>query len=336
MNTTAQTAVSQLETLDRAAAIKPFTEKLKEINACPLQSNAHIGTMQINTGKICNLSCKHCHVEAGPQRTESMSRETMSQCLRVMTDHQIQTLDITGGAPELNPNHAWLIAEATRLNRHVITRCNLTVLDHEEREPLMEFYAAHQVEVVSSLPYYTPKDADRMRGDGVFQSSVRVLKKLNDLGYGRDGSDLRLNLVYNPGGAFLPPAQQGIEADFRRNLLNHDGITFNRLFAIGNFPVGRFLAFLQKSGNLQRYMEKLASAFNPVTVGNIMCRDQISVSWDGYLYDCDFNQMLGLSCKAVHIADCSAGDLNGRPIAVHNHCYACTAGSGSSCGGAVV
>lgn len=336
MDTKKNTPVSQLETLNNVTGIKSFTEKLKEINVYPLKSNGHINTMQMNTGKICNLSCKHCHVEAGPQRTESMSQDIMAQCLQVMIDHQIKTLDITGGAPELNPNNQWLIQEATKLNRHVLTRCNLTVLDNEKYAQIPEFYAEQKVEVVASLPYYAQKDADRIRGDGVFQSSIKILKKLNDLGYGREGSDLKLNLVYNPGGAFLPPAQQGIEADFRRNLLNQYGVTFNSLFAIGNFPVGRFLTFLQKSENFQRYMEKLASAFNPATVNNVMCRDQISVSWDGYLFDCDFNQMLGLSCMPKHISNCSADDLNEREIAGHNHCYACTAGSGSSCGGAVV
>lgn len=336
MDMTTAATVSQLDTLDSVASIKPFAEKLKEIDAYPLKSQTHINTMQMNTGKVCNLSCKHCHVEAGPQRTESMSQDTMAKCLQVMADHQIMNLDITGGAPELNPHHPWLIEEAIKLKRHVITRCNLTVLDNEEYAWLSELYARHKVEVVSSLPYYTQKDADRMRGNGVFQSSIKILKKLNDLGYGQEGSGLALNLVYNPGGAFLPPAQQGIEADYRRHLLNQYGITFNSLFAIGNFPVGRFLTFLQKSGNFQAYMQKLAAAFNPTTVSNVMCRDQISVSWDGHLYDCDFNQMLELRCKSRHISDCSADDLKEREIAVHNHCYACTAGSGSSCGGAVV
>ncbi|HHV65445.1 MAG TPA: radical SAM/Cys-rich domain protein [Peptococcaceae bacterium] len=335
MNVNVTSPFSQLDTLE-SVGIKTFVEKLKEIQAFPLKSGDHINIMQINIGKVCNLSCKHCHVEAGPQRTEIMSQEIMAQCLQVMNDHQIKTLDITGGAPELNPNHQWLIRQATEINRHVITRCNLTVLNDKNYAHLPEFYAEHKVEVVASLPYYTQKNTDRMRGDGVFQSSIEVLKQLNKLGYGREGSDLKLNLVYNPGGAFLPPAQQGIEADFRRNLLDQYGITFNSLYAIGNFPVGRFLTFLQKSGNLQPYMEKLVAAFNPETVSGVMCRDQISVSWDGYLFDCDFNQMLNLSCKPKHISDCKAEDLNGREIAVHNHCYACTAGSGSSCGGAVV
>jgi len=313
-----------------------FTEKLEESGVHSLKSKETIQTMQMNVGKICNLSCKHCHVEAGPQRTESMSQAIMAQGLQVMADHGIKTLDITGGAPELNPNFPWLIQKATKLNLQVMTRTNLTVLDDEKYGWIPEFYAEHQVEVVSSLPYYTEKDADRMRGNGVFQSSIKMLKALNTLGYGQEGSSLKLNLVYNPGGAFLPAAQQGIEADYRRVLLNQYGITFNNLFVIGNFPVGRFLTFLRNSGNLQRYMEQLAGAFNPSTVQNVMCRDMISLSWDGYLFDCDFNQMLGLPDSPKHISACRKEDLCVREITVHNHCYACTAGSGSSCGGTVV
>jgi len=336
LNPAAQSSDSQLEVLNNIKNIKPFAEKLKEINSCPLKSKNAIQTMQMNIGKICNLSCKHCHVEAGPQRTESMSREIMAQCLQVMADNEIKTLDITGGAPELNPHFPWLIQEAVKLKRRVMIRTNLTVLDDEKYRQMPEFYAEHQVEVISSLPYYTEKDADRVRGNGVFQSSIKVLKRLNEVGYGREGGTLKLNLVYNPGGAFLPAAQQGIEADYRRVLRDQYDITFNQLFAIGNFPVGRFLTFLRNSGNLQRYMEQLASAFNPATVPNVMCRDQVSVSWDGFVFDCDFNQMLGISCIDKPISQCGAADLNNREIAVHNHCYACTAGSGSSCGGAVV
>lgn len=336
MNAAGQNSISQLECLDSVKGIQPFAEKLQEINAYPLKSKNAIQTMQMNIGKVCNLSCKHCHVEAGPARTETMSREIMAQGLQMMADNQIRTLDITGGAPELNPHFQWLIQEADKLNCHVMTRSNLTVLDKEKYRRMPAFYAEHKVEVVSSLPYYTEKDADRMRGSGVFQSSVKILKRLNEVGYGREGGNLKLNLVYNPGGAFLPAAQQGIEADYRRVLLNQYGITFNNLFVIGNFPVGRFLAFLRNSGNLQRYMEQLASSFNPATVQNVMCRDMISVSWDGYLFDCDFNQMLDLSRTAKHISRCGVADFNDREIAGHNHCYACTAGSGSSCGGAVV
>ncbi|SHN57981.1 arsenosugar biosynthesis radical SAM (seleno)protein ArsS [Desulfitobacterium chlororespirans] len=335
LQVTAPNSDSQLESLN-SLKIKSFTERLEEAGVLPLKSKETIQTMQMNVGKICNLSCKHCHVEAGPLRTESMSQAVMAQGLQVMADHGIKTLDITGGAPELNPNFPWLIQEAKKLNRQVMTRTNLTVLDDEKYGWMPEFYAEHQVEVVSSLPYYTEKDADRMRGNGVFQSSIKLLKKLNELGYGREGSSLKLNLVYNPGGAFLPAAQQGIEADYRRVLLDQHGITFDSLFAIGNFPVGRFLTFLRNSGNLQRYMEQLAGAFNPSTVQNVMCRDMVSLSWDGYLYDCDFNQMLGLPDSPQHISTCRKEDLCQREIAVHNHCYACTAGSGSSCGGSVV
>ncbi|NLI92522.1 MAG: DUF3641 domain-containing protein [Peptococcaceae bacterium] len=260
------------------------------LTAYPLKSNRTMETMQINIGKICNLSCKHCHVEAGPNRTESMTQNTMAQCLQVMADYDIKTLDITGGAPELNPNFMWLIQEAAHLRRHVMLRTNLTLLDKPGYNHLPEFFARNRVELVSSLPYYSSKDADRQRGNGVFQNSIDVLRGLNDLGYGQEKSGLKLHLAYNPGGAFLPAPQQAIEADYRRVL----------------------------------------------TLSNPMCRNQISVSWDGYLYDCDFNQMLGLPFSPRSISKLCLADFQERQICVNNHCYACTAGSGSSCGGTVV
>lgn len=325
----------QLLCLESLNTIQPFAEKIKEVNAYPLISCPTIETMQINTGKICNLGCKHCHVEAGPQRTESMQKETMAACLQVMTDNDIKVLDITGGAPELNPNLCWLIREAAQMKRHIMLRTNLTLLNQPEYVHLPEFFATHQVELVSSLPYYSEKDADRQRGSGVFQKSIQMLAALNKLGYGKENSPLKLDLVYNPGGAFLPAAQQSLEADYRRVLLDQHEISFHKLFAIANFPVGRFLTFLQTSGNLQQYMERLANTFNVSTLNSLMCRNQISVSWDGYVHDCDFNQMLGLTCNARHISEFSLAEFKEREIRINNHCYACTAGSGSSCGGAV-
>lgn len=324
----------QLRTLEGVNGIQPFIEKLKETEFYPLTSGP-INTLQVNVGKVCNLSCRHCHVEAGPHRTESMSRETLCHCLRVLAETSIPTLDVTGGAPELNPHLTWFIHEAAKLVKQVMVRTNLTVLGMEECAPLVDFYARHNVEIVSSLPYYREKDVDRQRGAGVFHSSFEVLQRLNLAGYGQEGSPLQLNLVYNPGGAFLPPNQHDIEADFKRELFNRYGIQFNHLYTITNVPVGRFLKFLQESGNLERYMTRLVSTFNPSAAGRVMCREMISVGWDGRLYDCDFNQMLGLTCQPDNIREFDLSKLQERKILLHNHCYACTAGAGSSCGGTI-
>lgn len=324
----------QIQCLAAIENVQPFINKLQEIEAYPLISS-QMKTMQINLGKLCNQRCKHCHVDAGPHRKESMNRETMAECLRVVAENKIENLDITGGAPEMNPNLPWLITEASQLGCHIIVRSNLTVLDIEEYTYLPEFFAEHKVEVVSSLPYYSEKDTDRQRGQGVFLTSIKILKRMNELGYGLEDSGLQLNLVYNPGGAFLPPSQSAIEDDFRKALLSKYGIHFNKLFTITNVPVGRFLSFLHESGNLNRYMERLSNCFNPATVNGVMCRNQISVGWDGQVYDCDFNQMLGLVCTPGHIKDITPGALREREIMLHNHCYACTAGAGSSCGGEV-
>lgn len=329
-------AVSQLQCLEGIEAVKPFTERIEEAGLCPFQSNQTVKTLQINVGKVCNLRCKHCHVEAGPDRTESMTRKTMSSCLQALADNQIPTLDITGGSPELNPGLPWLIAEAGKLGCHVMVRTNLAVLRSEPYARLPEFYAEQAVEVVASLPYYSEKDVDRQRGAGVFQDSIAVLSRLNELGYGRPGGRLVLNLVYNPNGAFLPPSQPAIEAEYRRALRDRYGILFNQAFTITNVPAGRFLTFLTVSGNLQGYMQRLAGAFNPAAASRVMCRDQVSVGWDGRLYDCDFNQMLGLICSPGHIESFGLDGLKERRIRLGNHCYSCTAGAGSSCGGATV
>ena len=327
---------TQLTDLENVDSIPFFAEKLRDIGAYPLMSNKKLQTLQMNICRVCNLSCKHCHVEAGPHRTEVMSREIMERGLALMADCGITDLDITGGCPELNPDFEWLIEQSTKQGLKVMVRTNLTILDDEKYKHLPEFFAKHKLDVSCSLPYYTAGNTDKARGSGVFNTSIEVIKKLNALGYGRDNSGLTLNLVYNPGGAFMPAIQQRIEADYRDALLSQFGVTFTQLFTIGNFPVGRFLSFLKQSGNLTQYMEKLDALFNSETVSGVMCRNQISLSWDGYIYDCDFNQMLGLCDEPKHISNATKDDVMGREITVHNHCYVCTAGSGSSCGGAVV
>jgi radical SAM/Cys-rich protein len=296
-----------------------------------------IDALQINVGKLCNQACKHCHVDASPARTEMMTAATAEACLRVLREFQIPTLDITGGAPELNPNFRRLVAEARKTNAKVMARHNLTVMFEEGQTDLPEFFAANRVEVVSSLPYFLETQTDAQRGAGVFEKSVEALKKLNAVGYARE-ENLILNLVYNPVGAFLPPAQEAIERDFRRELETRYGIRFNNLFTITNMPIARFLDWLRRSRNEESYMTKLVNAFNPATVPGLMCRNLISVDWRGNLYDCDFNQMLELAIDAdapQTIFDFDLEKLRTRKIATANHCFGCTAGSGSSCGGAV-
>ncbi|MBU3209723.1 arsenosugar biosynthesis radical SAM protein ArsS [Clostridium algidicarnis] len=289
--------------------------------------------MQINVGKLCNLSCKHCHVSAGPNRKEIMSLSTMKDCLQVFKENNFTILDITGGAPEMNPNFKWLVKEACNLDAKVIIRTNLVILAKEGYTDLPEFYAKNKVEVVSSLPYYTEKNTDKQRGDGIFNTSISMLQKLNSLGYGMK-DDLILNLVYNPCGAFLPPPQTAMENEYKKNLKNKYNIDFNNLFTITNNPVGRFLSFLEKSNNTKTYMERLYNSFNTSTLRSMMCRNQLSVSWDGQLYDCDFNQALDLKVNGISsIEDLKGKKIDKRKIKFKNHCYACTAGSGSSCGG---
>lgn len=289
--------------------------------------------MQINIGRLCNLSCKHCHVSAGPNRKEIMSLSTMKDCLQVFKENNFTILDITGGAPEMNPNFKWLVKEACNLNAKVIVRTNLVILAKEGYTDLPEFYAKNKVEVVSSLPYYTEKNTDKQRGDGIFNTSISMLQKLNSLGYGMK-DDLILNLVYNPSGAFLPPPQLAMENEYKKNLKDKYNIDFNNLFTITNNPVGRFLSFLEKSNNTKGYMERLYNSFNTSTLKSMMCRNQLSISWDGQLYDCDFNQALDLKVNGISsIEDLKGKKIDKRQIKFKNHCYACTAGSGSSCGG---
>ncbi|GAA4342526.1 arsenosugar biosynthesis radical SAM (seleno)protein ArsS [Flaviaesturariibacter amylovorans] len=319
-------------------ALVPFQQKLEESALYPLKPTG-VSIFQVNVGKMCNQVCKHCHVDAGPDRTEIMTRDTMEQCLAALRAHPgLTTVDLTGGAPEMNPHFRWFVTEIRKLGRHVLVRCNLTIIRANKKyHDLPQFYREHGVEVVSSLPFYTADRTDRQRGDGVFADSIAALQQLNEAGYGKDGTGLVLNLVYNPAGAFMPPPQAALEKEYKQALLERYGIVFNNLFAITNLPISRFLDFLLQSGNYEKYMEKLVNAYNPVAAANVMCRNTISIGWDGYLYDCDFNQMLDLKVDGAvkHIAQFDTAVLNGRDIVINQHCYGCTAGSGSSCGGAV-
>ena len=323
----------QLEVLNRDR-MPTFREKLENIGLYPLKPTK-IDIFQMNLGKMCNQTCKHCHVDAGPDRKEIMTRETMEMCLDILARHDIGTVDVTGGAPEMNPHFRWFIDEVHKLGKHVIDRCNLTiVVANKKYYDLPTFFAERNVQVVSSMPHYTPGKTDRQRGDGVFDQSIHALKMLNDVGYGKEESGLQLDLVYNPSGAFLPSDQKTMEADFKKRLYEDFGIEFNNLIAITNLPISRFLEYLLVSGNYEEYMEKLIGAFNPAAATGVMCRNTLSIGWDGKIYDCDFNQMLDIESREVqHIKDFDLGRLESREICVDQHCYGCTAGAGSSCGG---
>jgi Predicted Fe-S oxidoreductases len=300
---------------------------------------SQIETLQVNVGKLCNQACKHCHVDASPARTEIMTRETAAQVIKALGQFRIPTLDITGGAPELNPSFRYLVREARSLKAHVMVRHNLTVMFEAGQSDLPEFFREHQVEVVSSLPYFLQEQTDAQRGHGVFEKSIAALERLNAVGYGIEGSGLTLNLVYNPVGAFLPPSQGSIESDFKRELAARHNVAFNHLYTITNMPIKRFLDYLRRSGNEERYMRKLVEAFNPQAVEGLMCRNMLSVDWTGRLYDCDFNQMLELGVSSElpqTISDFDTEKFIGRRIMTDSHCFGCTAGAGSSCGGAVV
>jgi len=313
-----------------------FDEKLQANNLELI--SAKVDTLQVNVGKLCNQACKHCHVDASPTRTEIMSRPVIEACLNALRKYKIPTLDITGGAPELIPDFRYFVTEARKIGAKIIVRHNLTVMFEPNQTDLPEFFAENRVEVISSLPYFLQQQTDAQRGAGVFDKSVEAIKRLNVVGYGVEGSGLILNLVYNPVGAFLPPAQSQIETDFRRELKTRYNLFFNNLFTITNVPVARFLDYLRRSGNEEKYMRKLVGAFNPATVENLMCRNLISIDWTGKLYDCDFNQMLELSVSGDlprTIFDFDLKQFANRRIATANHCFGCTAGSGSSCGGAV-
>ena len=310
----------------------PFSDRVDEDNRW---SNSKLETLQINIGLKCNLSCKHCHVEAGPGRIESMSQEVMQACLDLLDWYGFKSLDITGGAPEMNPHLAWLLGEASRRSVSVMVRSNLVILGLPEYAHFAELYQQHGVQVVASLPHYVQKNSEAQRGVGTYDTSIKILQKLNSLGYG--GSDaLVLNLVYNPGGAFLPSSQDQLEREYRKRLRDQFGIEFNNLFAITNNPLGRFAEALAAKGTLQAYVDKLVGAFNPETLPTMMCRNQLSVDYEGRCYDCDFNQAAGAPCldgRTVFDYHANTLDLK-RKINFGNHCYACCAGSGSSCGGA--
>ncbi|MEO0972091.1 MAG: arsenosugar biosynthesis radical SAM (seleno)protein ArsS [Pseudomonadota bacterium] len=306
----------------------------------PALRRGELDTLQINVGYLCNQSCTHCHVNAGPTRKEQMSADTASVIVEFMRESSVRTLDITGGAPELNGQFTRLVEAARTLGLEVIDRCNLTVLNEPGYEHLGAFLADHQVRVVASLPCYLEDNVDYQRGKGVFASSIEALRKLNALGYGRDGSELTLDLVYNPRGPVLPPPQQALQADYTRELRNRYGIEFNSLLTLANLPVGRFGSVLQSKGQFHSYLSLLKQAHRDENLAAVMCRSLISVDWQGYVYDCDFNQMLDLPLGAEgeprkHLSQLIGVTLSGRQIRVRDHCYGCTAGQGSSCGGAL-
>lgn len=312
---------------------------LKPSSFPPLR-RAQLQTLQVNLGFRCNLSCVHCHVNAGPKRTEEMAWETVEEVLACLRKHRLQTLDLTGGAPELNPHFRYLVEQAGSLGVHVIDRSNLTIMEEEGQEDLAEFLAGHRVEVIASLPCYLEENVDSQRGKGSYAASIAALRRLNALGYGLPDSGLALNLVYNPLGPSLPPPQESLQADYKRQLAERFGVTFNQLFTITNMPIQRFGSYLQTKGEFQNYLQLLREAHQPANLQAVMCRHLISVDWRGYLYDCDFNQMLDMpmvnaESRRPHLRDLLFDELEGLPIQVAEHCYGCTAGQGSSCGGAL-
>ena len=305
----------------------------------PAIKRAGLKTVQVNVGYRCNQSCLHCHVNAGPKRKEAMSRETVDLVLTYLRQSGAETLDITGGAPELNENFRYLVTEARNLGVHVMDRCNLTILSEPGQEDTADFLAEQQIEVIASLPCYLKENVDGQRGKDVFDSSISGIRKLNALGYARKNSGLLLNLVYNPTGAYLPPSQSQLESDYKRELAKHD-VTFNNLFTITNMPIARFGSTLISKNQFDDYMQLLKQSHQDCNLGNVMCRSTVSIDWQGYVYDCDFNQMLGIPMPIAHksrphLRDLMTINLEGNPIATADHCYGCTAGQGSSCGGAL-
>jgi radical SAM/Cys-rich protein len=305
----------------------------------PALRRSELHTLQLNLGYTCNQNCKHCHVNAGPARTEQMSLQTIQQVLAFASEHGIKTLDLTGGAPEMNPHFRYLVTQAHNAGMHIIDRCNLTILSEPGYDDLAEFLAQHRVEVVASLPCYTEDNVDQQRGKGVFAGSIRGLQQLNALGYGKTDSGLVLNLMYNPLGAFLPPAQATLQADYQHKLKQDFDIEFNQLLTLTNMPIMRFGSTLMSKGGFDDYMQLLKSAHSDNNLSSVMCRNLISIDWLGYVYDCDFNQMLDMPSQLeqqdrAHITDITLEVLQRSPIRVADHCYGCTAGAGSSCGGA--
>jgi len=307
----------------------------------PLITRSTLETLQVNLGYRCNQQCFHCHVNANPKRKEMMSEETINDVIRFLQNNPIQALDLTGGAPELNSHFKTLVASAVAMGVQVMDRCNLTILTEPGQEGLAEFLAQNKVEINASLPCYVEENVDGQRGDGVFQKSIQALLQLNKLGYGRQDSGLTLNLIYNPTGPYLPPSQQQLEQDYKKELAQRFGIQFNQLFTITNMPIKRFGSQLVSNGTFDDYMNLLKGAYQEDNLQTVMCRSLLSVDWQGYLYDCDFNQMLDLPLSygtkpRTHLNDINAQKLKGLPIVVADHCYGCTAGQGSSCGGALL
>ncbi|OIQ27343.1 MAG: radical SAM protein [Bacteroidetes bacterium MedPE-SWsnd-G2] len=341
-NNTLANANRQLEILSNGifsnGELPTFKSKISETNQYPLKAKT-LEILQINLGYMCNQVCEHCHVDAGPDRKEIMTKETMLQCLEVIKTTKAHTLDLTGGAPEMNPNFRWFVEEASKAGiKDFIVRSNLTIIRaNKTYYDLPHFFKTHNIHVISSMPHWTKGKTDKQRGDGVFDKSIKALQSLNDVGYGMPGSDLKLDLVYNPSGAFLPANQSAMEKDFKKALIEDFGIQFHNLFAITNLPISRFLDYLIASENYEDYMYALVEAYNPNAVANVMCTNTISVSWDGYLFDCDFNQMLSLPVNSPikHISNYNESLINNREIVISQHCYGCTAGAGSSCQGTV-
>lgn len=326
----------QLSILKNISACVPFHERIRDTLYEDLSAQ-RIEILQINVGRRCNLSCRHCHVEAGPSRTEMISKEILEKCLEIAAAEEITTIDVTGGSPEMCTHLEWFLKEAAGLNKRLIVRSNLAILLEPEYARFIELYAANRVEVVTSLPNYQPERTDRQRGDGVFDKVIAAMKLLNARGYGREGSGLVLDIVHNPVGTYLPGDQSSLETEYKKRLSDEYGVYFNTLFCITNIPVGRYLEYLIRSDNLEDYMADLCGAYNPAAAANVMCRTTLSVGWDGTLYDCDFNQMLDLPVNHGAPYDIFSFDINSlknRTIVTGNHCYGCTAGSGSSCQGA--
>jgi radical SAM/Cys-rich protein len=316
------------------------TLHLLEKSTFPAIARRATETLQVNLGYKCNQTCQHCHVNAGPNRTEMMSADTLRVVVAYLKTHQVKVLDLTGGAPELNPHFRQLVIDARALGVKVTDRCNLTILSEPGHEDLAEFLAANQVDIVASMPCYSEENVDKQRGNGVFQRSIAGLQQLNSLGYGKPGTGLSLNLVYNPLGPSLPPAQEQLEATYKTRLFNDFGIVFNQLFTLANMPIQRFGSMLISKGQFNDYMKLLIGAHREENLDAVMCRSLVSVDWQGYAYDCDFNQMLGLPLRVdgrprTHLSDLVGFDLDGNAIVVREHCYGCTAGQGSSCGGAL-
>lgn len=331
------TPEKQIELID-SYQLNRFEDRLRDQGLYPLMIT-ELEIFQVNLGKMCNQVCTHCHVDAGPDRKEIMTKETMELCLKAIDQSGCHTVDLTGGAPEMNPNFEWFVEEIVKLGKKVLVRCNLTIIvSNKKYHHLPEFFKKNKIEVISSLPCYTEENTDKQRGKGVFNDSLKALKMLNEVGYGKEGSDLTLNLVYNPSGLGIPGNQTALESDYKRELKDQFDIEFNNLYTITNLPISRFLEYLVASGNYETYMQKLVDLYNPDAAENVMCRNTLSVGWDGHIYDCDFNQMLDLKVdsESDHIRNFSLEELKGRNIIVNQHCYGCTAGSGSSCGGATV